>query len=111
MGALKDEYELSPFDIDIAGHRRSYDIHLLVADIEAPGLRVVAKGGVFYKMLSSPQLDWLPEQGLWEEGGYGWGRVGSEKSKDWRRAFCDAYYEFGKERHEDCNVVYTVAQR
>lgn len=111
MGALEDEHELSPFDMNIAGHRRSYDMQMLLRHVEASGLRVVDKGGIFYKMLSAPQLNWLLEQGLWEKGGYGWGRVGSEKVKDWRKAFCDACYEFGKDHPEDCNLVYAVIQR
>jgi len=110
MGSLSDEYELSPFDKDIAGHRRSYDISLLVQDFQKAGLKVIKTGGVFYKMLSTAQINWLLENGPWEEGGFGWGRIGAEKSKDWRKAFCDACYEFGKERPEDCNVVYAVGQ-
>lgn len=111
MGTLNNEYELSPFDINVAGHRRYYDMKMLVKDVEAAGLRVVQQGGVFYKMLSSPQLNWFLENGLWEEGGYGWGRVGVEKAKDWRKAFCEACYEFGKQRPEECNLIYVVAQR
>jgi len=111
MGTLESEYELSPFDINVAGHRRYYDIKTLIADVEAAGLRVVKKSGVFYKMFSSPQLNWCLENGLWEEGGFGWGRVGAEKSKDWRKAFCDACYELGKQHPEDCNLIYVVAQR
>ncbi len=110
MGTLQDEYELSPFDINVAGHRRYYDMQMLVNDIEAAGLRVVARGGIFYKMLSSAQLNWFLEHGLWDEGGFGWGRVGAEKAKDWRQVFCDACYEFGKEHPEDCNLIYVVAQ-
>jgi len=108
MGSLADEYELSPFDINIAGHRRSYDLDLLRKDFEAAGLKIKKMGGVFYKMLSTPQINWLLENGPWEEGGFGWGRVGAEKEKDWRQAFCDACYEYGKQRHEDCNVIYAV---
>ena len=108
MGTLSDEYELSPFDIEIAGHRRSYDLELLGADFEDAGLKIKKVGGVFYKMLSTPQINWLLENGPWEEGGFGWGRVGAEKDKDWRKAFCDACYEYGKERPEDCNVIYAV---
>jgi 2-polyprenyl-3-methyl-5-hydroxy-6-metoxy-1,4-benzoquinol methylase len=108
MGTLTDEYELSPFDIDIAGHRRSYDLDLLRADFENAGLTIKHVGGVFYKMLSTPQINWLLENGPWEEGGFGWGRVGAEKDKDWRKAFCDACYEYGKERPSDCNVIYAV---
>jgi len=110
MGTLEDEYELSPFDIEVAGHRRYYDLRALVRDFEAAGLHVAHKGGIFYKMLSSPQFNWLLEQGLWDEGGHGWGRVGAEKAKDWRQAFCEACYEFGKQRPEDCNLVYVVAE-
>lgn len=108
MGSLSDEYELSPFDKNIAGHRRSYDMSLLVQDFQKAGLKVIKTGGVFYKMLSTPQINWLLENGPWEEGGFGWGRTGAEKSKDWRKAFCDACYEFGKQRPEDCNVIYAV---
>lgn len=111
MGTLEDEYELSPFDLEIAGHRRSYDMDTLVSEFEEAGLTVVKKGGVFYKMLSTPQINWLLEKGPWEDGGFGWGRVGEEGDKDWRLAFCDACYEFGKERPQDCNVIYVVGQR
>ncbi len=111
MGSLRDEYELSPFDIEVAGHRRSYDMQLLERDVCASGLRVTGRGGVFYKMLSQAQMNWLLEKGPWGEGGFGWGRVGEEGTKDWRRAFCDACYEFGKEHAEDCNIVYVVATR
>lgn len=110
MGSLVDEYELSPFDTQVAGHRRSYDRRLLVKDFKAAGLKVIATGGVFYKMLSQAQLDWILEKGPWEEGGFGWGRVGAEEAKDWRKAFCDACYEFGKGRPEDCNLIYAVGQ-
>lgn len=109
MGTLTDEYELSPYDINVAGHRRSYDMARLVADVEAAGLRVAKRGGIFYKSLSQAQLDWFLENGLWEAGGFGWGRVGSERAKDWRKAFCDACFELGKDRPNDCNLVYVVA--
>ena len=110
MGSLESEYELSPFDINIAGHRRSYDMNSFIKEIEDAGLKVAHRGGIFYKMLSSPQLNWLLEEGQWEEGGFGWGRVGAEKSKDWRQAFCDACYEYGNDHPEECNLIYAVAQ-
>jgi 2-polyprenyl-3-methyl-5-hydroxy-6-metoxy-1,4-benzoquinol methylase len=109
MGSLADEYELSPFDINIAGHRRSYDMDLLRNDFESAGLAIKKMGGVFYKMISTPQINWFLENGPWEEGGFGWGRVGAEKQKDWRQAFCDACYEYGKLFPEDCNIIYAVS--
>lgn len=110
MGSLESEYELSPFDINITGHRRSYDMISFTKEIEDAGIKVMHRGGIFYKMLSSPQLNWLLEEGPWEEGGFGWGRVGAEKSKDWRQAFCDACYEYGKDHPEECNLIFAVAQ-
>jgi 2-polyprenyl-3-methyl-5-hydroxy-6-metoxy-1,4-benzoquinol methylase len=107
MGTLETCEELSPFDIQVAGHRRSYTLQTLQEEFARARLKVVATGGVFYKMLSTPQIDWLLTNGPWEEGGYGWGRVGAEP-KDWRSEFCRACYEIGLERPEDCNVIYAV---
>lgn len=108
MGTLTHCEELSPFDINVAGHRRAYTLASLLDDILAAGLRITATGGVFYKMLSTPQMDWLLKNGPWKEGGFGWGRVGAEQ-KDWVIEFCRACYEYGKERPEDCNVVFACA--
>ena len=111
MGSLTSCHELSPFDIHIAGHRRTYELKTLIADFEAANLTVMHTGGIFYKILSTPQMDWFLKNGLWEEGGYGWGRVGEEKSKDWKSEFCRASYKLGKEHPEDCNIVYACAVR
>lgn len=108
MGTLESCEELSPFDINVVGHRRSYDLAGLCADIEASGLKLVTTGGVFYKMLSTPQIDWFLRNGLWKEGGFGWGRVGAEP-RDWKAEFCRACYEYGKLHPEDCNVIYACA--
>jgi 2-polyprenyl-3-methyl-5-hydroxy-6-metoxy-1,4-benzoquinol methylase len=108
MGTLESCEELSPFDLQIAGHRRSYSMKTLRNDIEQAGLKISHTGGVFYKILSTPQMDWFLKNGLWEEGGHGWGRVGSEK-RDWKSEFCRASYELGKERPEDCNIIYACA--
>lgn len=110
MGTLESCEELSPFDLNIAGHRRSYSLATLQADIERAGLTVTATGGIFYKMLSTPQMDWFLKNGLWEEGGFGWGRVGAEP-RDWKAEFCRASYELGKERPEDCNIIYACITR
>ncbi len=105
MGTLTECEELSPFDLQIVGHRRSYSLKTLCADVERAGLKVEQTGGVFYKSLSTPQMDWFLKNGLWDEGGFGWGRVGGEK-KDWRAEFCRASYELGKRHPEDCNIIY-----
>ena len=110
MGTLTSCEELSPFDLQIAGHRRSYDTRSLSEDVRRAGLRVTAIGGIFLKMLSTAQMDWFLNNGLWAEGGFGWGRVGGPQ-KDWRDEFCRACYEMGKKRPEDCNVIYACAMK
>jgi 2-polyprenyl-3-methyl-5-hydroxy-6-metoxy-1,4-benzoquinol methylase len=110
MGTLLDCEELSPFDIQVAGHRRSYSLSSLRADVESAGLRVAATGGVFYKMFSTPQMDWFLKNGLWKEGGFGWGRIGGPQ-KDWKAEFCRACYELGKQHPTDCNIIYACVTR
>ena len=107
MGTLTSCEELSPFDVNIAGHRRSYNLKTLTEDINEAGLKIQKTGGIFYKMLSTPQMDWFLENGLWEGNNFGWGRVGAEQ-RDWRSEFCRACYEIGNERPEDCNIIYAV---
>jgi 2-polyprenyl-3-methyl-5-hydroxy-6-metoxy-1,4-benzoquinol methylase len=110
MGTLSSCDELSPFDLQIAGHRRSYVLETLRQDIERAGLKVLKTGGIFYKMLSTPQMDWFLKNGLWDSG-HGWGRTGMEKARDWRAEFCLACYEYGKDHPEDCNIIYACIAR
>jgi 2-polyprenyl-3-methyl-5-hydroxy-6-metoxy-1,4-benzoquinol methylase len=107
MGVTQSEYELSKWDLEVLGHRRYYDMRTLVADFEKAGLKVVATGGIFFKIFSTPQMEWFLKNGLWDSDEFGWG--GPNKSKDWRWEFCQASYELGKERPEDCNVIYACA--
>lgn len=109
MGTLKTCDELSPFDINVAGHRRSYTIETLEKDIVEAGLQVTKTGGVFYKMLSTPQMDWFLKNGEWDSG-HGWGRTGVT-AKDWKAEFCRASYELGLEQPEDCNIIYSCATK
>lgn len=109
MGSLTSCDELSPFDLEIAGHRRSYNLCSLKEDIKSSGLKIVKTGGIFYKMLSTPQMDWFLENGLWQSG-HGWGRSGMENAKDWKAQFCHACYEYGKKHPEDCNIIYACIE-
>lgn len=106
MGSLTECHEMSPFDINIAGHRRTYELSTLEEHFKEADLDVKKTGGIFYKIMSTPQIDWFLKNGLWEEGGHGWGRTGMEKDKDWRAEFCRASYELGKEHPGDCNIIY-----
>lgn len=104
MGVIEDEYQLSKWDIEIAGHRRYYDMKRLVNEFLEAGLKVLTTGGIFYKLFSTPQMEWFLNTGLWDSNEFGWG--GINKSKDWRWEFCKACNEIGKEWPNDCNVIY-----
>lgn len=110
MGSLTSCDELSPFDLQVAGHRRSYNLRTLEREIIDTGLNVLKIGGIFYKMLSTPQMDWFLKNGLWESG-HGWGRTGMERAKDWKAEFCRACYEYGIEHPEDCNIIFACIGR
>jgi 2-polyprenyl-3-methyl-5-hydroxy-6-metoxy-1,4-benzoquinol methylase len=110
MGTLEHCEELSPFDLQIAGHRRSYSMKTLCDDVEKAGLRVEKTGGIFYKILSTAQMDWFLKNGLWEDGGFGWGRIGGAQ-RDWKSEFCRASYELGKQHPEDCNIIYVCVTK
>jgi 2-polyprenyl-3-methyl-5-hydroxy-6-metoxy-1,4-benzoquinol methylase len=105
MGTLESCEELTPFDLKIAGHRRSYSLETLANDVTSAGLSLVDTGGIFYKSLSTAQMDWFLKEGLWEGENFGWGRVGGPQ-KDWKEEFCMASYELGKERPDDCNIIF-----
>lgn len=100
MGVLDDEYQLSKWDVEVAGHRRYYDLKMLAADFQKAGLYVTSSTGIFYKMLSTPQIEWLLEKGQWDE--FGWGNP-------WD--FCRACYEFGKQRPEECNIIQVCGRK
>jgi 2-polyprenyl-3-methyl-5-hydroxy-6-metoxy-1,4-benzoquinol methylase len=110
MGTLTSCEELSPFDLEIAGHRRSYNLKTLERDIEDSGLKVTKTGGILYKMLSTPQMDWFLKHGLWDSG-HGWGRTGMETAKDWKAEFCRACYEYGLDHPGDCNIIFACVER
>ncbi|MBW1989554.1 MAG: class I SAM-dependent methyltransferase [Deltaproteobacteria bacterium] len=111
MGTLTHLEELSPFDIHSAGHRRYYTMDTLKKDVEAAGLEVIKEGGVFFKVLSTPQMDWFLENAPWDKGGYGWGRDGEDLSVDLRAEFCRASYELGKQFPRECNIVWVLCRK
>jgi 2-polyprenyl-3-methyl-5-hydroxy-6-metoxy-1,4-benzoquinol methylase len=94
MKILKNEYELTEWNIKIAGHRRVYDLKLLKTHIQRAGLKEINSGGIFQKTISSPQMDYLLDSNLWDRYNYGWG--GQDEEIDWRMQYCNSCYEVGK---------------
>lgn len=104
MGSLTHCEELSPFDIEVAGHRRSYCMKSLLENVQEAGLIPVDHGGIFLKLLSTPQMDFLLSASQWDNAEHGWGRSG-DKTIDWKERFCEASYRLGLEHPEMCNVL------
>ena len=109
MGSLTHCEELSPFDLNIAGHRRSYCMKTLLHDINSAGLVPVDQGGIFLKLLSTPQMDYLLSADHWDNAEHGWGRSG-DSSVNWKDRFCEASYKLGAQYPELCNVIHVTCK-
>ena len=108
MKILKNEYELTEWDIKIAGHRRVYDMKILKTHIQHAGLKEINSGGIFLKTISSPQMDYLLDSNLWDRYNYGWG--GEQDGEiDWRMQYCNSCYELGKSYPNECTNIFIVA--
>ena len=101
MGVIENLHELSEYDLSV-GHRRYCDMDALRHDIDDAGLDVVKTGGIMFKTLSSPQMEWFLANGKWGTGEFGWG------DKD---EFIRALYETGKGYPDDCNIIYAIARK
>ena len=81
MGIIESYYELTSNDLNL-GHRRSYDMNILIKDLEKGGLTVNRRGGVFLKPLSNKQME------------------------SWNGKICDALYEIAEELPDYSSTIY-----
>lgn len=91
MGVLPELEALSADDLT-AGHRRVYRLETLRREIEAAGLSVAAKGGIFFKPLANFQLNAL---------------AGGPLLND---AFFEGCYLLGEEQPTACASLYAVIE-
>lgn len=63
MGLISHNSAVTPGEFD-HGHRRTYSLDTLLADVKAAGLQVVGFGGVIVKPLANYQFDLSLEQGI-----------------------------------------------
>jgi len=63
MGLVESLYHLTPNDLK-GGHRRVYDMALLVRDLESSGFRLLAQGGVLLKPFADFQMEKLLDTGI-----------------------------------------------
>ena len=109
MGTLETCEELSPFDLQVAGHRRSYSLPTLCADVERAGLKVTRTGGIFYKILSTPQMDWFLKTGCGRKAGSAGGGWAARARTEGR--VLPRFLRARKQHPEDCNIIFACVTR
>ena len=87
MGLLKTPDELNSRDHAL-GHQRVYSMNTFLKDIEKAGLKVIEKGGVFFKPLSNGQIE-----------------------NNWNVEMIEGFYELGKDFPENAAELYVVCQK
>ncbi|HUK77708.1 MAG TPA: class I SAM-dependent methyltransferase [Thermoleophilia bacterium] len=92
MGLISHNQAVTP-DEAAHGHRRTYSLDTLERDVVAAGLRVVHRGGVFFKALANFQFDRLLPTDIISEG------------------YLDGCYELGQVYPDLCASVFVVCER
>lgn len=87
MGLLKTPDELNARDHQL-GHQRVYSMDTFAKDIENAGLRIIEKGGVFFKPLSNGQIE-----------------------NNWNEKMIEGFYELGKDFPENAAELYVVCRK
>jgi len=91
MGLLPHNTALTPADVK-HGHRRTYTFDTLEADARAAGLRIVHRGGVFFKPLANFQFE---------------GLMGGDLISD---AYMEGCYQLGFEYPQLCASIFLVCE-
>lgn len=94
MGIINSIENITDKERNHFGHQRTYTIDSLQADVVNAGLRVRKVGGILFKPLPNEILI----------------KICKEKGRIWTQKFMDALVEFGKDRPEDCAVLYVVCE-
>jgi len=92
MGLIKSLYDLTPNDLR-GGHRRVYDILSLREELLSANFKIVAIGGILFKLLADFQMDKLLEEGILQ----------NEQ--------IDGLYSLGEQYPDFCGDIYAICQR
>jgi 2-polyprenyl-3-methyl-5-hydroxy-6-metoxy-1,4-benzoquinol methylase len=87
MGMLEAPTDLNEDDVRI-GHRRVYTSEALLADIDASGVRVVERTGIFFKPISNSQIE-----------------------QQWSQEMIEGFYELGKDFPDLATELLVVCER
>lgn len=95
MGIIDSISHISDKELNYFGHKRTYTLDQLVADCKKAGLKVVEKGGLFFKPLPNEIL----------------GKICKQQGKEWTDKFMKALVTFGKDRPEDCANLFVACEQ
>ncbi|WP_333804616.1 class I SAM-dependent methyltransferase [Sulfurospirillum sp.] len=87
MGLLQSPDELNSRDHAL-GHQRVYCMKTFLRDIKNAGLKVLEKGGVFFKPLSNGQIE-----------------------QNWDENMIEGFYQLGKDFPDNAAEIYVVCQK
>jgi 2-polyprenyl-3-methyl-5-hydroxy-6-metoxy-1,4-benzoquinol methylase len=87
MGLLQSPFELNERDFKL-GHQRVYSMNTLLDDIHKTDLKIIEKGGVFFKPLSNSQIE-----------------------KNWSQEMMDGFYQLGYDFPENSAEIYVICKK
>jgi 2-polyprenyl-3-methyl-5-hydroxy-6-metoxy-1,4-benzoquinol methylase len=93
MGLIQDLHELPKEQIEKYGHKRVYDIKMLIKDIEGAGLVPIHRTGIVLKPFTNAQMQLICN--------------GHEEK--WRCRFVDALAKIGERFPLECAIICVVA--
>lgn len=95
MGIIQDLHYLPEEQIQKYGHKRVYDMNLLMKDIKTSGLKIIKTGGLVFKPFTNQQMQLIIR----------------EESKHWKEKFMRALLRMGERFPSECAVIYIVAAK
>lgn len=95
MGLIEDLHELPLEQVEKYGHKRVYDMAMLVGHVEEAGLTPILSGGLVFKPFTNSQMQLICE-------GY---------DEEWKTKFLDALNKLGERFPTECAAIYVAATK
>jgi 2-polyprenyl-3-methyl-5-hydroxy-6-metoxy-1,4-benzoquinol methylase len=93
MGLIQDLHELPKEQIEKYGHKRVYDIEMLIKDIEGAGLLPILRTGIVFKPFTNAQMQLICDS----------------HDEQWKDLFVKALAKLGERFPFECTTICVVA--
>lgn len=81
----------------VHGHRITYSLDTLQRDVRKSGLKIVRRGGVFFKTMANFQFDLLMKQDFWEQA--------------FGERYLQSCFQLGEKYPDLCASIYNICQK